>query len=251
MKSFYEYLSSVKREYNYKLKLAVLVDDAVMDRIEKVLKRYDAIDISKPKKSILQHNRIDFPNLGPVETWTIKITTDRPLVAQSLTNDLKAELNISETFIRVRGENEPVAVEDRFAEEMATVEEMTADSEVATLLGNDEVIEDLDPSYGDDYNQSLLNYLAQIQANRADEMDKASGHKSMFGWLNDQTAVEDGSFNANQKGVRPVSGSTLKPKEAKAPLDVAPTGNFDMRDKHASKTTKGAKGLKKIEGKGE
>lgn len=251
MKNFYEYLASVKREYKYKIKLAVAVDDAVLDRIEKVLKRYDAIEISKPKKSILHHNRVDFPDLGPVETWTISIVTERPLVVQALTSDLRAELNVSEHYLRVRGENEPVEVENRFAEEAAGIDETAGDKTPATLLGNDEVEDPIDPAYGDDYNQSLLNYLAQVQANRAEEMETQMGKASMFGWLNDQTAIEDGSFNADHKGVRPVSGSTLKAKEATPPANTAPTGNFDMRDKHASKTFRDGKGLTKIKNKGE
>ncbi|MNK33327.1 hypothetical protein D3C87_518070 [compost metagenome] len=251
MKNFYEYLSSVKREYRYKIKLAVAVDDAVLDKIEKVLKRYDVLEISKPKKSILQRNEIDFPDAGPVETWTINIVTERPLVAQSLTNDLKKGLNVAEVFIRVRGENEPVAVEGRFVDEIHGVLDEAGDSEPATLLGNDEVVEPQIVAYGDDYNQSLLNYLAQVQANRAEEQTQAMGHKSMFGWLDSKTATEDAAFNAEHAGIRPVSGSTLKAKEAKAPLNTAPTGNFDMRDKHASKTYKSGNGLKKIEGKGE
>lgn len=249
MKNFYEYLSSVKREYKYKLKLAVNVDDSVLDRVEKVLKRYDLIEITAPKKSILQRNEVDFPGVGPVESWTMTITTDRPFVVQALTNELSKELNISERLIRVRGENEPVQVEDRFVEEMIQVEEEAGDKVPATLLGNDEVEEQREPAYGDNYNQSLLNYLAQIQANRAEEMEKASGHKTMFGWLDSQTAVEDAEFNKDAGGVRPVSGSTLGKKEAKAPADVAPSGNFDSRIKHASKTYKSGNGLTKIEGK--
>ena len=249
MKSFYEYLSGVKKEYKYKLKLAVQVDDSVLDRVEKVLKRYDLIDISKPKKSILQRNEVDFPNLGPVESWSMTIVTDRPFVVQALTNEISKALNISEQHIRVRGENEPVAVEERFAEEFAAIEDKAGDMKPATLLGNDEVEEPTVVAYGDNYNQSLLNYLGQLQANRAEEMEKASDHKSMFGWLDSQTAIEDGGFNTETGGIRPVSGSTLSAKEAKAPLDTAPSGNFDSRIKNASKTYKDSKGLKKIEGK--
>jgi hypothetical protein len=95
MKSFYEYLANVKKEYKYKIKLAVPVSDDTMDCIEKVLKRYDVIEISKPKKGILQSNELDFPGMGPVETVALTITTERPLVVQSLTNDLKASLNVS------------------------------------------------------------------------------------------------------------------------------------------------------------
>lgn len=249
MKNFYEYLSSVKREYHYKLKLAVAVDDNVRDRIEKVLKRYDVIEISKPKKSILQRNEIDFPGLGPVEAWTINITTERPLVAQSLTNDLKFELNISERYLRVRGENEPVQVEDRFTEELMAVEEAVGDDQVATLVGTEEVAEEQGDSYGDNYNQTLLNYLAQIQANRAKEMDEATPHKSAFGFLNDLKATEDAAFNKDHDGIRPVSGSTLSAKEAKTPLDTAPTGNFDSRISHASKTVVKNGKATKVKGK--
>jgi hypothetical protein len=252
MKSFYEYLSGVKREYKYKIKLAVPVDENMIDRLERVLKRYDVIEISKPKKSILSRNEIDFPGLGPVESYTINIVTERPLSPQSLTNDIKGGLNISERMIRVRGENEPVAIEDRFAEEYEGVEAAMGNQEAATLLGNDEVEDPTISAYGDDYNQKLLNYLAQVQANRATEVEEKTGHKGMFGWLDSQTAIEDAAFNAKHEGVRPVSGSTLKAKNTSTPAPTAYTGNFDSSIKHASKTVRSASGkLKKIEGKAE
>lgn len=250
MKSFYEYLSGVKREYNYKIKLATPVNDELVDKLERVLKRYDVLEISTPKKSILCRNEIDFPGLGPVETWTINITTERPLSPQSLTNDLKGGLNVSERLVRVRGENEPVAIEDRFAEEYEGVEAAMGDQEPATLIGNDDVVDETVPAYGDDYNQRLMNYLAQVQANRAAEAEEKTPHKSMFGWLNDQTAIEDAAFNAQHDGVRPVSGSTLKAKPTETPAPTAYTGNFDSTITHASKTVKTKSGnLKKIEGK--
>jgi hypothetical protein len=249
MKNFYEYLASVKKEYNYVLKFAFPIDDVNVDKIESVLKRYDAIEITSPKKSILHHNKMDFPDLGPIETYMMKIVTERPLSTPSLINDLKSALNVSERMIRVRGENEPVQVEVRFAAENQEIEE-TNDQPAVSKLGNEEVIEDQPKSYGDEYNQGLLNYLAQLQANRAEEMDNATPHKSMFGWLNDQTANEDAAFNKDKDGVRPVSGSTLKAKEATKPLETAPTGNFDSRITNASKTIKDGNGnLKKIKGK--
>lgn len=246
MKSFYEYLSGVKREYKYKLKLAVPVDDYLLDKIERVLQRYDVIDVSKPKKAILQRNEIDFPGVGPVEAYTITIVTERPLVAQVLTNDLQKNLNISERFIRVRGANEPVQVEDRFAEEFAVIEDAAEGMTPAALLGTEEIDDSEEPAYGDNYNQKLLDYLAQIQSNRVADVEKATGHKSMFGWL--ETAQEDAAFNADHDGVRPVSGSTLKPKEADAPADTAPTGNFDSRIKHAAKTYKSDSKVKTFKG---
>lgn len=249
MKNFYEYLASVKKEYNYVLKFAFPIDEANLDKIETVLKRYDAIEITAPKKSILHHNKLDFPDLGPIETYMMKIVTERPLSTPSLINDLKSTLNVSERMIRVRGENEPVQVEVRFAVENQEIEEAN-DQLAVSKLGHEEVVEDQPKSYGDDYNQSLLNYLAQLQSNRAEEMDKATPHKSMFGWLNDQAATEDAAFNEGKDGVRPVSGSTVKSKEATKPLETAPTGNFDSRITNASKTVKDTSGnLKKIKGK--
>lgn len=249
-KSFYEYLSGVKKEYKYKIKLAVPVDEALIDRLERVLKRYDVLEISKPKKSILSRNEIDFPGMGPVESYTINIVTERPLSPQSLTNDIKIGLNVSERFIRVRGENEPVAIEGRFAEEMEGVDLASEGMTPATLIGNDEVEDPAIPAYGDDYNQTLLNYLAQVQANRASDVEEKTGHKGMFGWLDSQVAIEDAEFNEGHDGVRPVSGSTLSKKAAKEPAPTAYTGNFDSTITNASKTFKSGNGdLKKVKGK--
>jgi len=256
MKSFYQYLSELKKEYKYKLKLAVPVTDEMMDSLENILKRYDAIDVSRPKKSILQHNEIDFPGIGPVESYTINIVTERPLITQSLVSALQSGLNVSERFIRIRGENEPVTVEQRFQDEVARINDKAEDEglEETSLLGTEELpVSDLPQAYGNDYNQSLLNYLAQLQANRAEEEDAKTPHKTMFGWLNDQKARADDAFISDHSGVKPVSGSLLKAKEnPEAPVPVANTGNFDSSIAYASKTFKDKGGkTKKLSDKGE
>jgi hypothetical protein len=138
-------------------------------------------------------------------------------------------------------------VDERGTEELLDVLDAAGDQKPEALLNFVEVPDPSILAYGDEYNQKLLNYLAQVQANRAEEMDK-EGPKSIFGWLHDNVAQEDGAFNADADGIRPVSGSTLKSKKAEPVAPTAPTGNFDSRIAHASKTYRKGDTLKKIEG---
>jgi hypothetical protein len=248
MKSFYEYLSAVKKEYNYRLKFAHLLDDEALDKIEKILSHYDVIEISKPKKSILCRDHIDFPDMGPIESYTISIVSERPISPPSLINDLKTCLNVTDRAIKVRNANDDLAVADRFAEEMANVDEVSGDNLVATNIGTLEIPEENEVAYGDDYNQKLLSYLAQIQSTKAEEFEKATGHKSMFDWLDVDTATDDAQYNNDIKTLKPISGKNFKSKELEFPANVAPTGNYDSRIKHASKTIVKSGKLVKIEG---
>ena len=234
MKSFYEYLSDVKKEYKYKLKFAVQVDDAFMDSLERILMKYDVIEITNPKKSILQRNKIDFPNLGPIETWSIEIVSDRPIHVPSLITDISSELNVSENFMRIRSAHDPVAIDDRFSEELDEINKIAGDDKEATLLGNDEPEEDQKLLYGDEYNKKLLTYLAKNSANKQKAIE-ASGVPSAFSRLASLNVKSD-DFNKDYDTPKPVSAYDITDtKNNETPAPTTPTGNIDSNTLTASK----------------
>ena len=59
MKDFKQYLVEATQEYKFKVKLAMPLEDSTTDMIERVLGKYDVVDITKPK-TIIQEHPMDF-----------------------------------------------------------------------------------------------------------------------------------------------------------------------------------------------
>lgn len=253
MKNFYEYLSGVKKEYKYKIKIAVPVTEEMMDKLENVLLRYDVLEISKPRRAILQHNKLDFPDMGPVETTSFDIVTERPLVDVYLRNDLSKYLNVSERLIRVRSNVDPVQTEERLMDEMDIIDLATNDRPEVSLLNVPELPEDVEVAYGNEYNQKLMDYLAKIRAGKVMDAEKHNKVPSMFGWLKDGPKTDPNAFNVNQEGLDVVSGEKVSKRKAesnKKPATTSNFGNYDNEITHASKTIETSRGPKKITSKG-
>ena len=49
MKDFKQYLTEAKQEYKFRVKMAMPLEDKTVDMIERVLGKYDVVDITKPK----------------------------------------------------------------------------------------------------------------------------------------------------------------------------------------------------------
>lgn len=246
MKSFYEYLAEAKREYKYRIKIAAQVTDELLDRLEYALRLYDVVEVGKPTKSIIQDNPLDFPELRAVEVWTIDVTLERAVSTYTMMQQLRQELNVPEDYIVVRDFNEPKELENvRHAELNAIEAEADKDGmEPVALLDHLPDAEEYDPSFGDEYNQKLLDYLSKVRAEGETEDGPA---KTMFGLLKDMKDVEREDFNKDKDGVKPahIQDAKGKPEE---PLDVSAWGNFDSRSTAAKRTYK--KGERQVTLKG-
>lgn len=192
MKSFREYLEESKKTYQYRIKTIVPIEDGMMDRIEEVLSKYDALEVSRPKVTILQKNPLDFPDVEAAEVSIVDVTTNLAASSYELQQLLRGVLNIPEKFIVVRGAHEPIERYTTDAELKAEID-AEADSKGLTpapLLSTNPVEPENETSvpgeklYGDKYNMSLLRFL---NANRAAAKPETG---------------ED--FNKDQAGVKPV-----------------------------------------------
>lgn len=158
MKTFRQYLEESKKVYRFRIKTVVNIHDGMMDHIEGVLARYDAIMVSRPKTTILQAHPLDFPNVPYGEVTIIDVETSLPASSYEMMMNLRAALNIPESFIVVRGEFEPSEI---YTRDMAVQPE--EGEEPVTLLSTDpSSAENAIPTpdlYGNAYNMSLLRYL--------------------------------------------------------------------------------------------
>lgn len=203
MKSFYEYVAESQKSHKYRLKTLLVVDDHFMDRLETALAKYDLVDVSRPKKTILQNYPLDFVGITSAEIYIIEFTTRIPTTSQALLQELTSLFHCPEKYIVVRGQNEPVERNStRIAKQMED-----GPTESTSMLNDSDFseVEDASPEaeYGDAYNKKLLAYLAKVAAERDSKPELPEENKaSVFNWLKAQNIGDD--FNKDHDTVKPV-----------------------------------------------
>ena len=111
-KSFKEYLTETKKVYSYTLKLAVdNVDDDMLDVIETALEPYQLISASAFRKTPIQENPLDFPNIKNSPVFISNIKMAYPASRDFLVTYISGELQISEQSVVVYSENDPRELE--------------------------------------------------------------------------------------------------------------------------------------------
>lgn len=130
-----------------------------LEVLERHMKKYDALEVSRPEKLMLQAQPMDFPQLGGHEIVIVDVVTRLPISMPMLEAELRALLFVKDGMIRVFGRDEPVE------------KEMEADAKVNTeaKLGTDYSEAEAnavtaDEASGDKYNQSLLKDLDKARA---------------------------------------------------------------------------------------
>lgn len=239
-----DYIAETSRTYHFRIKTVVPLDDALMDRIEFAVAKYRPLDISRPKKTLLQKNPLDFINVENAEVYVIDLVTGLPASSYVMQQELRNAINCSEKYIVVRGDNEPIEIE---SEKLDAEREMNAEAEKDGLrrdgLLNDPTYAGEGESapgeevYGDKYNMRLLDYLRMIQQTRTSE--KREPANPLFTWLEmpketDEPKQDGADFNKGIEGVKPAS---TRPKVTATKIDPnsirsrSIQGNFDDNDR--------------------
>jgi len=176
-KSFKDYLEESIRSYEYRIKIAAidLTEDHI-DGIEKLLSSYEIVEMSRPKKTIIQENPLDFFNLKNVDVSIIDIITHIPFVPFNIQIELKNVLGIPVDHIVIRNLNDPVEKETQKINDLKSLND-EADKKGLTKAP----VLSIEPSsiesesgvdgkklFGNEYNISLLKYLSNVAANRVD-----------------------------------------------------------------------------------
>lgn len=118
MKDFKQYLVEATQEYKFKVKLAMPLEDSTTDMIERVLGKYDVVDITKPKTTPIQEHPMDFQNLRNSEVTMFEVTLNYPTTPSTLHQDLVNLVGIPGSHLVVINSAHPeeVAREEKVAE---------------------------------------------------------------------------------------------------------------------------------------
>lgn len=250
MKNFYHYLAESKKDFTYRIKMiCASVDEATLDRIERALVKYDVLEVSPPRKTILHAAPLDFKEVSNAEVWIIDIRTGQPASSFYIQQEISNALGLNQKFVVVRGSNDPIEQEVERSEDLYDIAQTAGEKQMvpAALLdmpdyGETAADEPVKPLYGDDYNKNLLNYLAMIQADRPSmvavpEETKAAG---LFKWLGGETPA-GADFNAEFDTVKPVSGLRNEGESASTP-PVSRTGAVEDNGKRTTGLFQDSKG---------
>lgn len=232
MKSFKQYLAESVKESHYVVKLAMHPSDEQLDALEACLKKYDLIDISKPR--MIEKDTIDFSNYPDKKVHAIAFTTGMPVSSYMLMQQLRNALNVAEDFIVVRGSNEPIEIEAEDQEFNGTAYDPDRQPGAARL-STDRFYDDAEQPlvtdvFGDDYNRKLMDYLAKVADDR--ETDHYEAPAPLFSWIDMDKAmaaneVQADDFNDRFDTVKPVSKGKGKDVNPIDPKYLGKGGNFD------------------------
>ena len=159
MPTLLEYINQLQREHRYRIKMAFGPSERQLEVLERHMKKYDALEVSRPEKLMLQASPMDFPQLGGHEIVIVDVVTRLPISMPMLEAELRSLLFVKDGLIRVFGRDEPVEKEMEDDREPNTEAKLGTDySEAeANAISADEVS-------GDKYNQSLLKELDKARA---------------------------------------------------------------------------------------
>jgi hypothetical protein len=231
MKTFLQHLMESDRAFTYRLKFACDLSKDNIEQIKNLLTKYELREFVGPKKTIIQENPLDFPDLRNVEVTIVDIVTGAPISPYILQQELRTNLKFNEKFIVVKSENDPLEIETKrvLANKDIDAEAAKKHLENASLLNITEVYPEDELSipgkelYGNEYNAAFLNTLATVAATRKEEVIQPKS--PLFDYLDIKTPEEDNDFNKDIVDA-PKVVPWWKAKTVKT-IDRAPSGNFD------------------------
>jgi hypothetical protein len=228
--SLKQYIAETERSYNYRLKTIVPLDDHAMDLIERITMKYQPLDISRPRKTMLQANPLDFTNVEASEVWIVDFEFGLPASGYILGQEIHRILGVPENHVIVRGANDPTEVE---SERLIAAEEIGAEAKELGLtpsgLLTDPTYSEVTPAedlYGKVHNEKFLDYLRTVQKER-EERSKVDAPNALFKWIDmpKQQADDDGAYNADI----PDAPRIGKAGPTSDGSDTAKEGNLDDR----------------------
>lgn len=210
-----QYIFNAEKTYSYRIKTVVEMNDDLMGRIERVILKYQPLEMSSPRKTMMQKTPLDFPTVPVAEVHMVDVELGLPASAAQLQMELVKALGLPEKFVVVRGDNDPLEAQNNAIEAGLAMDEAEKDAKPGALLDLPNYEEGEEPGkelYGDAYNKRFLGYLNKIDAERREAMKKDSPN-SPFKWLDmpkndiaDDEGPTIGSENAGENGDERVSG---------------------------------------------
>lgn len=211
------YILESEKQYRLRLKTVVPLDDEAMDAVELAVMKYQPLEISRPRKTILQANPMDFTNVLAAEVYIVDMVFALPVSSNVMREDIRKALNAPEVFVVVRYDNEAPEIEGERKDAMNKLETERNKKglEYSALLDTGNSYPEFTPPkvedfFGDEYNGRLTAYLAQVRKEREKSQFKAAN--APFSWMDipdrhDQFPVQDDTyFNDMIPGALPIVG---------------------------------------------
>lgn len=203
-----QYIAQTEKTYHYRVKTIVPLTDEALDFVEKAILKYLPIAMSRPTKTMLQRNPLDFPQVQNAEVYMIDLELGLPVGSAVLHDAITKSLGTHGTLVVVRGENDPTEIETQTLNAKADAAEKAGDKMAGALL-NSPTNEEVDSGkgeevYGDAYNKRFVDVLAKVQKERA-EASKVEAQSPLFTWMDvpkresQEPVQDDTDFNAGQR----------------------------------------------------
>jgi hypothetical protein len=162
-KSFIKYVAENKTEYKYVLKFAVNeMTNEMIDALEASLAKYDLKSASAFRKSPIQENPLDFPNVRNTAVYICNLVLGYPGALDFLRIYICNSLGISPALLAVYSENDPRQIETDLYVDRSSPE---FKAKYKTTLGSDYTQGDTVP-YGEAYNTGFLQELEKVRKER-------------------------------------------------------------------------------------
>jgi len=152
MPTLLEYINQLQREHRYRVKMAFQPTDRQLESLERHMKKYDALEVGRAEKLMLQAQPMDFPKLAGHEIVIVDVVTRLPVSPPVLEVELSNMLSVAKGALKVFGRDEPVEQQIEAEANVNTEAKLCTDySEAeANAVSADEAA-------GDKYNQEMLN----------------------------------------------------------------------------------------------
>lgn len=105
MKPFQTYIAELNTPYEFRIKMATVNPNDVMDRIKNALETYQLESVSAVKSIPIQEHK-EFPQWGPCECWTFDIKVAYPVTVPQIRQTIKERAQLNPDWISVRNLNE-------------------------------------------------------------------------------------------------------------------------------------------------
>jgi hypothetical protein len=175
-KKLSDYLLLTEKEYNYRLKFAVELQEEQLNKLERFLQKYDLLDVASVHKSMIQKNPMDFPNLDIGEVYIIDIVTRLPISTETLVQEMSKVMKIHVDLIRVRDEHSPY---EQYTNQKLEYEDTEYQSKLEDPDYKDAPKMDRN-LYGDAYNKEMIDTIIDAQGREPTENEKKSKFKAAF-----------------------------------------------------------------------
>ncbi len=143
-----------------------------LEVLERHMKKYDALEVGRPEKLMLQAQPMDFPHLGGHEIVIVDVVTRLPISMPVLQSELHGLMFVKDGMVKVFGRDEPVQQQIEAQEEGKEQAEPITGAEYRDSENNPVKATD---AAGDAYNQALLKDLESVNKERKSNITQGVG----------------------------------------------------------------------------